>query len=410
MPIPRRAAGVALSTIAALLIGMSGCGGRKQDKIRPEASQAAMIKQAPSAPSSPLPSPSAPLPVAEPDSFSAALWLVAPRRWALVHGASVSLVDPESGASTEISPHAGLISLVSASPQGDRLAFTAGEGYLGVWGADGSFVWAVPGVKVEQSQAIGLSPGGDLVAMQDDARLRVWAVGSAQPSVDVDSPGQTFQLVFHADRRHLLSASLSNVAALDLVSKTFEGKDRSTDTGGTFVTTVSPDGQWTAAGAAGGHALRVWKTLPWSPVATLGQAVDCQNHINAAFSADGQRLQGSSGEAWRRVFTAGSWRVERVWKPRRDPLLDTTSQLSDDGQIGLLVTDEQIQAVDARSGAAVGTMPHDGWRQQQLSPDGRWLLVYGDGFAIHETRGMRRTAFRAAPGAAAPAASHQGGR
>jgi WD40 repeat protein len=387
MPTARFLAIVIFSGAVAL---SGGCRGRTQDPIRPDASQAA--RRAPGPPSSAAPPASAPPPAADPDTVSAALWLVAPRRWAIAHGAAVSLVDPETGAATEIAPHAGLIGLISTTPQGDRLVFTAGDSHLGVWGSDGVPGWSVPGVKTAEIQAIGLAPGGDRVAAQEGDRLRVWAAGTGSPAVDVESPGQALQIVFHADRRHLLIASPAGVAALDLASKTFDGRERGTDTGGTFVTTLSPDGQWTAAGASGGHALRVWRTLPWAPVATLGQAVDCQNHISAAFSADGQHLLGNSGEAWRRAFAVGSWRAGQTWKPRPDPLLSTTSQLSDDGQTGLLVTDEHIQAVDARSGAVLGAIPHEGWRQQQLSPDGRWLLVYGDGYAIHEARGMRRTA------------------
>ncbi len=316
-------------------------------------------------------------------------WVPAAKRWAVAHGQSISFVDPETGNIQEIAPHAGPISRFGSSPRGDLFAFTAGDAYLGVWRADGTLAGAITSAKTTNTQALALSPDGAFVALQEDESLSVWELATRNQVVKVASPGQVWSIAFHPDGHHLVLVS-SGARVFDWKKGQFEGEGHDTGTGGTFATAVSPDGRWVAAAADSGHALQVWQSIPWRSVAVLGGAENCQNHIGLSFSADGRFLQGNSGHVWSRNFELGSWRVARLWKPSSKAEISST-WLSEDGQIGLITEETSSQVVDTKTGAILGSLPGAG--SSQLSPDGRWLLHYEDqGFATHETHGMRRTA------------------
>jgi hypothetical protein len=174
-----------------------------------------------------------------------------------------------------------------------------------------------------------------------------------------------------------------------------EGDALGTETGGTFGTIVSPDGRWVAAASEAGHALRVWRTLPWKSVAMLGRAPDCANHLQIAFSADGKTLLGSAGEAWSKTFETGTWRVTRAQK-KGDKYAYT--QLSEDGQTALREHAGSVEVVRVKGRKVVGTLPTAEPGSNRLSSDGRWLLHFErTSFALYEADGLAPVLAAGAP-------------
>lgn len=314
----------------------------------------------------------------------------------LVHADRVRIVDPTTAKTTWLLPHAGAVDhvsvLASRGSQGSFVSLTAGEKHASLWTPGGALVTTFPWIRTHGVQAITVSKDAKRAAVLLGDRVVVGSTDAAaetKPLASFDTGGPCFSVAFHDDGRHLVVASAHQATVFDLQKNVIVGDSHSTDTGGTFPTSLSPDGRWVAASTAAGHKLTVWQSVPWRTVAHLGTAPDCGNHVSCAFSDDGGFLYGAAGSAWSKAFEAGSWRVVHAANPGRGSK-HVYTLLSDNGYIGLRGEASNVEIVDAKTKVVLTAIQTDPTETVRLSPDGAYAVRFGGkGFSLLETRTSR---------------------
>jgi WD40 repeat protein len=243
----------------------------------------------------------------------------------------------------------------------------------------------------------GFDASGARLALVSD-HVRVYDVAKDTLVADVpmgypaaDEPG-FLHVTFDPSGKYVLLSSVG-VAAYDLTTLKPLATTLDTDTGGTFATVVSPDGRFVAAASEDGHALRVWHTISWAPIATLGHVTDCANHFNViAFVQGGKRLVGVANALNLKVYDTSTWKAV-VTSTNKD--VAGASAFSDDGSIAFTIDGSgKGTAYETATAKIVGAFVHP---VSALTPslDGAFAIDHeGATLALYDARtGSELTTF-----------------
>ncbi|MFO0547378.1 MAG: hypothetical protein U0271_03260 [Polyangiaceae bacterium] len=116
------------------------------------------------------------------------------------------------------------------------------------------------------------------------------------------------------------------------------------DTGGTGVSTVSPDGTLVATGVSGGHHLELKRTDPFD-AGRLFAKYECPDHVAPTWNRDGTRLldMGIDGR-FLSSFDAKTGRRIAFW---RLPAEKLAAVMFDDGRRAAVLYADRVEVVDA---------------------------------------------------------------
>lgn len=309
-------------------------------------------------------------------------------RW----GPAIDLFDATSGFAA--SPALGAGVLVGRGPTAERVVLVAERGAVvyAIEGRAGAKVAFAGGAAV----AAALSKDGARLAVVTD-HLRVYDVAAGTVARDVDlgaapasEPG-AIQVAFHADGAHAVVTGIASVRVFSLATGREVGEAHDTGTGGTFATVLSPDGRFVAAAADAGHTLKVWRTVPWAEVASLGHVESCKNHWGAvAFLQGGQRLV---GVARGKSFVLADTATLRPLKTSSAALLADVVHVADDGKTALSADEAgRVTVVDVATEKARARFDASFTGAATLSSDGRHVVEHrGASLVMYDAASGART-------------------
>jgi WD40 repeat protein len=247
---------------------------------------------------------------------------------------------------------------------------------LGAWAAcaraDGEVVaWDVVrgrarrvGAHAGAARGVAFLPGGGVLSVGDDGRLRAWASGTPElerrlASARRDAP--LWGLACRSDGRQALTGSANGTVEIwDLITGRREavlGGHEATVTGVAY----GPSGSW-AVSTSGDATARVWDLAERRCVAML---IGHRERVwSAAWRQDGRALATASADGTARVWEVGSWRhagLVDVAAPEPRAISYTPPGITDisylaDGRLVLAVLDGSLRVVDPRCGDAA-TVP-----------------------------------------------------
>lgn len=306
------------------------------------------------------------------DEAAVVTWRPDGRALAVAWGARAAIVPVDDGEPVALAPASSTHEVLAFSPDGQRLASIGHDGAVRLFAADGTLAGQLfagdAGARDDvASPSLAFSADGARLVVVTD-RARVWEVAT-RAQVCVVADGWIADVVFQADGRSIAGSSLTGAFGRWDAARCTPIDQGSADTGGTFGTSLSPDGRWLASSEQG-HGLRIHllEKKGERPIAT--PTTTCRHHVAPAFAQDGKTLVVLAD--WFRSYRVPGFTPLASWSPKpaeREAIVQTF----DDG-LHVLVQDERHTAVvDVRTPAKEVRVEANGITRFVPSPDSAWL-------------------------------------
>lgn len=287
----------------------------------------------------------------------------------------VAMVEVGGAARVLPKPPAPIGQLV-VSADGARAAAPLADGRLSVFdlGA-GSLLSTMAGSGGEIYHA-AFTPDGARVAVARDGGFSIHDAGGG--ALVCQAPDRVFHMAFTKDGGTLVTTMNGMHARHDAATCKQLGSGSSA-TGGTFGSTVSPDGELLASAAGDGHDLEVMRSRDFKVLRpALAHAPDCQSHVFATWSPDGKVLLGNGSGRWFESFEVGSYRRIARYEPKPDQVDCISDMLPDGVHIAFACQDRgRIEIVNAKQKKVACSIAAAG--QVFPSPDSKRIAVVGEG-------------------------------
>jgi WD40 repeat protein/serine/threonine protein kinase len=176
---------------------------------------------------------------------------------------------------------------VAFSPRSGLIAAGGGDGSVRLWNVEDRGPARVLDAHGFAINSLAFSPDGELLAVGDDKRVRVWTVSAGR---EAPGPGprkaRVLALSFAPHGRELTIAGDDNVAVVwDLATRS--ARASLAHRGDVMAAAYSPDGRLLATGGED-NVVRLWSTAALTPIA---EVAGYQGEVVAlAFTPDGQSL------------------------------------------------------------------------------------------------------------------------
>jgi WD40 repeat protein len=146
----------------------------------------------------------------------------------------------------------------------------------------------------------------------------------------------------------------------------------SSETGGTFGSTLSPDGALVVSAAADGHELELQSTQPFRIVkGVLASAKSCEDHVMPGVTDDGKVIYANGSGHWYKSFDAGSRQPIAKWKADDKDVPTGITSFNDGQHIVARFESGKVLIIDARKGATVCEIEGAADSYVWPSPDGK---------------------------------------
>ena len=285
---------------------------------------------------------------------------------------AVQVIDLDSGRRLfALVGHAGEVSMVTASADGNRLATAGADGAARIWsGADGRLISTLP--TVDHARMVAFSPKGDLVATAGFAGAAIWAPAPDPPSRPfVGHRGSVYSARFDPGGTRVVTSSIDGTVRLwDATT----GRQLAVAEIGSPVSHAAFDakgGRVVTADDSGMAA--IWSADRLERIATVGTRARAAL-MAAVFLPDGSAVATASDDGRARIWdlASGALRVEmKHGGPVNSIDVDPSGT-----RVVTATQDRTLQVRDARSGAALLVIQLDGpGLSAAFSPDGRQVLV-----------------------------------
>lgn len=285
-------------------------------------------------------------------------------------GARVSDLVREHGYNIEAAVLA-VRAMGAVAPDLDRLPSAVYDGVLRLANTEMAFEYATVDAHAGIVSAVEFSPNGDRLATANDGPVTLWDAHTGEPISTLEGhSGRVYAVSFSSGGELLASASSDETARLWDAST---GKTRFTLTGHSDLVVslaFSPDGQHLATASRDNTAI-LWDTTTGRPIHTLGHAAA----VNAvAFSTNGDRLATASDDGHARLWDTTTGRPVVLFGHA-----DTVRDVAFSRSGTVLVTasnDRTAKLWDAQSGDLIRTLGHlDSVEDVAISPDGNLIAT-----------------------------------
>ncbi|MEZ4439243.1 MAG: hypothetical protein R3B72_09145 [Polyangiaceae bacterium] len=338
----------------------------------------------PAVPSAATPATSAELPKPPEDhdaSRSAAIWRPTHVGFAPKSDALVATGDGKALLVTSLRSTPRVVPLPSEAPvmaaaflvTGERLALWRSDGSVALVDGDGTALSELPKpttVDTTSDWTLRWSGDGRWLAGAEGEHVHVWKVSDGVLHQSLQA--RAFNLGFGYDGHRLAAATTFAAWVWDAhTGRLLE--ERSTRTGGTFGTEVSPDANWVASAEVDGHGATLYKTRPWQLETVLVSDTTCDAHIAVSFSSDSRHVFAHGGGRWVRGYRVDT---KLPFMSFDFPHPGSWSRVSDDGKTVLVAADDGARIYDVPGKQLRATI--EGSFETiaaTLSPDGRFAAA-----------------------------------
>jgi WD40 repeat protein/serine/threonine protein kinase len=297
----------------------------------------------------------------------------------------IKLWDAASGAEiVTLAGHEGSVRDIAFSPDGAELFSAASDNSARIWTVSSGAERLVLNGHSDRLTDLALSPDGSRLATASwDGTIRLWdtASGSELLGFPGDS-ARVYAVAFSPDGRWLAGGGTDAVITV-WDATTGEEQLRLPGHKGIIVNLAfAPDGRRLASGADDGR-LRIWDVSPSGSREWLTLAGHNSVMFGVDFSPDGSRLATASWDGQVKLWdvqtgaelgavVADEWRQFAVeFSPDGQQVV--TSALNDTAVIWQLSTGEAVHSFSGHGGPILDVA---------ISPDGRWLVTVGEGAEI----------------------------
>ncbi|MFW5696744.1 MAG: WD40 repeat domain-containing protein, partial [Phototrophicaceae bacterium] len=221
-----------------------------------------------------------------------------------------SVTNPTDMPLMSLGGHAGPVTGIVVSPDGQRIASSGAEGSIILWDAasgtrEQTLIGGRGGIN-----AVSFSPDGNRIAgAGDDGTVTIWPVSGGESQVLQAGEDRLYSLDHSPDGRLLVAGDATGRLTIWDLSSGGQQLDGQPHMHDNVVTTVqfSPDGTLLASGSRDG-TLILWDTTIWEPI--RGRLVSHTNWVlSAAFSPDGSLLASGSRDGTLILWDVASGRL-----------------------------------------------------------------------------------------------------
>jgi WD40 repeat protein/energy-coupling factor transporter ATP-binding protein EcfA2 len=264
--------------------------------------------------------------------------------------------------------HAGTVTAVAFSPDGEYVVSGSADGTARVWKTityageeEVAHLTHNGGVS-----SVAFSPDGQYVVSASGTTAYIWKALSGEEVARMAHDGSVGSVAFSLDGKYVVSGSNDGTAR---VWDAFTGQEiaRMTHDGSVGSVAFSPDSQYVVSGDYDGSA-RVWEAATGNEIARMTYD---RGVLSVAFSPDGEYV------------VSGSYDGARVWEAETGNEIARMTYdrgvlsvaFSPDGKYVVSVSEHTALLWEAETGKEISRMTHEGFvTSVAFSPDGKYVV------------------------------------